>query len=74
MTLLAEKLDAMAERLIDASNGGEMDIKDQVDIFKASSAWALGRMKQAKGVEEKPDGETFDKVAQRLNGKGITAQ
>lgn len=51
-----------------------MDTKSKVDIFKAASLWYVANHKARKG-ETDPDvevGETFDKIARRLNGKGAT--
>lgn len=66
---LPEKLDAMAERLIDRSNNDGMDTKDQVDIFKATSTWALGRLKVSKGEQPEGGSGTFDAIRNRINGK-----
>jgi hypothetical protein len=45
--------------------------KEKVDIFKATSLWYVANKKVRKGeTDSDPEmGETFDKIAQRLNGR-----
>jgi hypothetical protein len=71
---LIEKLGR--ELLIEATTpatGGKtpMLTKEKVDIFKATSLWYVANKKVRKGeTDSDPEmGETFDKIAQRLNGR-----
>lgn len=59
-----------------AGGEGSLTSKDRVDIFKATSLWHLGLNRKPTTPEE-PDGkggETFDKIAKRINGKGAVHQ
>jgi hypothetical protein len=71
---LIEKLGR--ELLIEATTPPAADktpmlTKEKVDIFKAVSLWYVANKKVRKGTDsDDPDvGETFDKIAQRLNGR-----
>lgn len=77
---LQKQLDAMAKGLIEKATkppeqGAEaMGLKDQIDIFKATSAWYLGLRKRPKDGEDDPGGETFEALRTRINGRGATTQ
>jgi hypothetical protein len=73
---LQKQLDDMAKGLIEKATttpekGEAMGLKDQIDIFKATSAWYLGLRKRAKDDEDdSPDGSTFEALRTRINGNG----
>lgn len=76
---LQKQLDAMAKGLIEKATtkttkeGEGMALKEQIEIFKATSAWYLGLRKRSKGDDDEPLGGTFEALRERINGKG-TAQ
>jgi hypothetical protein len=70
-----KSLEALAQSLIDKANAPEtkMEVKEQVDIFKATSAWYLGMRKAAKNEPDEPgEGGTFEDLREKVNGKGHT--
>ena len=72
---LQKKLEAMAEQLIDKAtaipdDGQPMDIKNQIDIFKATSTFHLGLRKRSKEDDEEATGGTFEDLRTRINGDG----
>lgn len=75
---LQKQLDALAKSLVEkamsppANNTEPMALKEQIEIFKATSAYHLGLRKRPKDDDEPEGGETFQALRHRINGKGAT--
>jgi hypothetical protein len=69
---LKKQIDDLAESLLkEAMSGDErIEIRDKVDIFKATTAWHLGNVKVKKPEANDLDGVgTFEALKKRINGK-----
>jgi hypothetical protein len=69
---LKSDLDKLALALVAQANGAELE--EQIDIFKAVSAYHLGNERGKKKGEDEPTGATFGGIVDKLKNKGVTTQ
>lgn len=75
---LQKQIDALAKILVEkamsppAKDVEPMALKEQIEIFKATSAYHLGLRKRPKDDDDREGGETFEALRHRINGKGAT--